>query len=239
MQYLHKKNQCFLGGNRNLCNKNCYFLTNLRYILYMDENQKDFERLKRAFNIKDGEDIWVFAYGSLMWNPDFVFEEVQPAHVCGYHRRFCLKCDYHRGKPEAHGLVLGLDRGGSCHGLAYRLAPQHLHKALSMLWKREMWVADAYLPRRVPVTINNDFENKIPACVFVSNPKSSYYYDEKCRKKAAEIISKANGLRGSNFEYLERTVHSLRDYDIHDPQIEDIYNHTLTSQDALVTAEIS
>jgi len=198
-------------------------------------DDKAFQALKAAFNIQDGEDIWVFAYGSLMWNPDFIFEDVQPAHICGYHRRFCLKCDYHRGRPENHGLVLGLDRGGSCQGLAYKLSVEHLTKALSMLWKREMWVEDAYLPRRVPVTLKNDLESKIKACVFVSNPQSSYYYNEKCRKKAADIIARANGLRGSNFEYLERTVLRLREYNIHDPQIEDIYTHTLTSQDALLS----
>lgn len=188
-----------------------------------------------AFKINPDEDIWIFAYGSLMWNPDFEYEDVKSAHICGYHRRFCLKCDHHRGNSETHGLVLGLDNGGSCRGLAYKISPQHLSEALSKLWKREMWVDHAYIPRRVPVTLNNDMENKVLACVFVSNKKSSYYYAEKCRKKAAEIISRARGLNGSNFEYLERTVHQLREFDIHDPQIEDVYTHTLTSEDALLT----
>ena len=98
-----------------------------------------------------------------------------------------------------------------------------------------MWVEDAYIPKRVPITLNNDLENKVLACVFISNKKSSYYFEEKCRKKAAEIIANANGLRGSNFEYLERTVHQLREFNIHDPQIEDIYKHTLTSEHALLT----
>ena len=170
-----------------------------------------------------------------MWRPDIEYVEVQPAHICGYHRRFCLKCDHHRGRPDNHGLVLGLDRGGSCHGLAYKISPEHLENALDMLWRREMWVEDAYLPRKVLVTLNTKPERKIQACVFISNPASDYYFTEQCRKKAAEIIARANGLRGSNFEYLEKTVHRLREYDIHDPQIEDIYNHTLTSQEALLT----
>lgn len=188
-----------------------------------------------AFKIQPNEDIWVFAYGSLMWNPEFEYETVKPAHVCGYHRRFCLKCDHHRGKPEKHGLVLGLDRGGSCRGLAYKISANNLSIALENLWKREMWVADAYLPKRVPVTLSDDQNTKVMACVFVSNSRSSYYFDEKCRKKAAEIISAADGLRGTNFEYLERTVKQLREFDIHDAQIEDIYKHTLTSQEALLT----
>ncbi len=188
-----------------------------------------------AFDIRPEDDIWVFAYGSLMWNPDFVYEDVKSAHICGYHRRFCIKCDYHRGQPDNHGLVLGLDSGGSCRGLAYRIAPQHLKEALAKLWKREMWVDDAYIPKRVPVTLENDMNRKILACVFVSNKHSSYYYEEKCRKKAAQIIAEAQGLRGSNFEYLEKTVHQLREFDIFDPQIEDIYKHTQTSEQALLT----
>lgn len=188
-----------------------------------------------AFQIKPEEDIWIFAYGSLMWNPDFKYEDVRSAHICGYHRRFCLKCDHHRGKPEKHGLVLGLDNGGSCRGLAYRITPAHMDEALSKLWKREMWVDDAYIPKRVPVTLDNDMDHRVLACVFVSNKKSSYYYDEKCRKTAARIIAEADGLRGSNFEYLERTVKQLREFNIHDPQIEDVYRYTITAEDALLT----
>lgn len=190
----------------------------------------------QAFKVKDNEDVWVFAYGSLMWNPEFIFEDMKPAHVCGYHRRFCLKCLHFRGTPAQPGLVLGLDRGGSCRGVAFKIAPQHLTAALNSLWEREMGNSDAYLPRRVPVVIDNDLEQKVMACVFVCNPQSGHYLESRCRKTAAGIIRDGQGIRGSNFEYLERTVKQLRDLNIHDAQIEDIYKHALQYSTAPVEA---
>src|ERR1051326_4577135 len=74
--------------------------------------------------------VWLFAYGSLMWNPDFAFAEARPGVLYGYHRSFCLYSRDYRGTPERPGLVLGLDRGGSCHGIAYRLPPDRVAESL-------------------------------------------------------------------------------------------------------------
>ena len=79
-----------------------------------------------------GEPVWLFAYGSLMWNPDFDFAEARPAFLYGYHRSFCLYSRDYRGTPERPGLVLGLDRGGSCHGIAYRLPPDRVAPSLDL-----------------------------------------------------------------------------------------------------------
>src|SRR5215213_5295427 len=84
------------------------------------------------------EPVWVFAYGSLMWNPDFDFAEARPAFLYGYHRGFCLYSRDYRGTPEQPGLVLGLDRGGSCHGIAYRLPADRVANSLDLIWAREM-----------------------------------------------------------------------------------------------------
>lgn len=181
----------------------------------------------QAFKIHENEDIWVFAYGSLMWNPEFIYEEMKPAHICGYHRRFCLKCLHFRGSPVQPGLVLGLDRGGSCRGVAFKIAPEHLKTALKSLWEREMGNSDAYLPKRVPVVLDNDLDNKVMACVFICNARSGHYLSSRCHMTAAEIIRDARGVRGTNFEYLERTVLQLRDMNIHDTQIEDVYKYAL------------
>ena len=84
------------------------------------------------------EPVWVFAYGSLMWNPELRFAERLPARVYGWHRGFCLYSPEYRGTREKPGLVLGLDRGGSCRGIAYRLAPATLAAEIDYLWTREM-----------------------------------------------------------------------------------------------------
>src|SRR5437588_8944484 len=84
------------------------------------------------------EPVWVFAYGSLMWNPEMQFAERRPALLRGYNRSFCLYSRDYRGTPERPGLVLGLDRGGSCRGIAYRLPEQGLGPAIDRVWAREM-----------------------------------------------------------------------------------------------------
>src|SRR5664279_5388359 len=94
---------------------------------------------------------WIFAYGSLLWNPLFPFVECRPALVRGRHRRFCLWSLASRGTTKAPGLVLGLDRGGSCHGVIYRLPAACARAELTLLWRREM-VVGAYHPRWVTVS---------------------------------------------------------------------------------------
>src|SRR3954454_17836488 len=84
------------------------------------------------------EPVWLFAYGSLMWNPDFDFAESRPAFLYGYHRSFCLYSRDYRGTPERPGLALGLDRGGSCHGIPYRLPPDRVAESLDRILAREM-----------------------------------------------------------------------------------------------------
>src|ERR1044071_12537 len=84
------------------------------------------------------EPVWIFAYGSLMWNPEMPFAERRPALLRGYHRSFCLYSRDSRGTPERPGLVLGLDRGGSCRGIAYRLPEEGLGAAIDRGWAREM-----------------------------------------------------------------------------------------------------
>src|SRR5438067_4138270 len=82
--------------------------------------------------------VWLFAYGSLMWNPEMPFAERRPALLRGYHRSFCLYSRDYRGTPERPGLVLGLDRGGACRGIVYRLPPEALGAAIDQVWAREM-----------------------------------------------------------------------------------------------------
>ena len=96
-------------------------------------------------------DVWIFAYGSLMWDPGFEHVEVRPARLGGYHRAFCVRSEVYRGTPDRPGLTLGLDRGGSCRGLAFRVAERDRDAAARYLEQREL-VEDIYFCRRVKLT---------------------------------------------------------------------------------------
>ena len=104
-------------------------------------------------------DWWVFAYGSLLWNPLFPFVEARPATLRGKHRRFCLWSLASRGTTKSPGLVLGLDQGGTCHGVVYRLPAECAHAELALLWRREM-VVGAYQPRWLRVRAVGASSNK-------------------------------------------------------------------------------
>lgn len=175
-----------------------------------------------AFEIKAGENIWVFAYGSLMWNPEFEYRTVVPAHLCGYHRRFCLYSYNYRGTEDNPGLVLGLDKGGSCKGVLFEIEHHHVADALPKLWSREMTPKDLYKAKKLPVLAHAPFNEKIEACTFVANRMHPDYCHSQCRDTASGLIKQAAGKRGPNIEYLENTVTYLRDMDIHDPLLEDL-----------------
>ena len=113
------------------------------------------------------EDVWIFGYGSLMWNPAFHFAERRPGMIRGWHRSFCLWTPMGRGTPDNPGLVLGLDRGGSCSGIAYRVAARDRDTELTLLWQREM-VADGYNARWV--TVRGE-AGDVRAITWVINPE--------------------------------------------------------------------
>ncbi len=182
-----------------------------------------YEQAIQAFNIKEDENIWVFGYGSLMWNPEFPYLQSIPAHLCGYHRRFCLSSNHHRGTEEAPGLVLGLDRGGSCRGIAFEIDHYHLKEVLPVLWSREMHgTLSFYKAKSVPILARGNMQEKISACTFIADRNHEYYFDNHCRDTAVEMIYNASGIRGSNLEYLQNTASSMRELGIYDPLLEDL-----------------
>ena len=163
-----------------------------------------------------GEDLWVFGYGSLMWDPGFPFTDRQPALLHGYHRRFCVYSHRYRGTPKVPGLVFGLDRGGSCRGLAFRVAAADVPDTLVYLWDREM-VSGVYKPslRRVRLP-----EAAVPACCFVVDRTHRQYCGGLALDEAAEVICRAQGLRGPNCDYLFNTIRHLQDLGIADRRLE-------------------
>ncbi|HEY6895013.1 MAG TPA: gamma-glutamylcyclotransferase [Rhodanobacteraceae bacterium] len=163
-----------------------------------------------------GAGWWVFAYGSLLWNPLFPFVEARRASLHGLHRRFCLWSLASRGKPDAPGLVLALDRGGSCRGVVYRLPAPCAMDELHLLWRREM-VTGAYAPRWLHVESEG---RSVIALGFVVRRDHPQYTRKLTIDEQAEVIAHACGAFGSSADYLERTRVSLATHGIVDPYLE-------------------
>jgi cation transport protein ChaC len=156
--------------------------------------------------------VWIFAYGSLMWHPDFDFAEARPAFLYGYHRRFCIYSRDYRGTPEQPGLVLGLDRGGSCHGIAYRLPPGQVGASLDRIWAREM-TGRVYEMR--PVALRTA-AGRLTGHACVVRRASPDYTGRLSADEAARLLAAAAGGRGTGREYLANTVRHLEELGIRD-----------------------
>jgi glutathione-specific gamma-glutamylcyclotransferase len=176
-----------------------------------------------------GAGWWVFAYGSLLWNPLFPFAESRRASLHGLHRRFCL---WSRGKPSAPGLVLGLDRGGSCLGVVYRLPAPCALDELHLLWRREM-VTDAYAPRWLHVDCEG---RRLVALGFVVKRDHAQYAGHLTIEAQADVVAQACGAFGSSADYLERTRVSLATHGVVDLYLERLAARVATKGCAAVTA---
>jgi cation transport protein ChaC len=162
-----------------------------------------------------GPDIWVFGYGSLIWNPLITYEEKQFGHVYGYHKRFCLWTRLGRGSPEDPGLVLALDRGGSVRGVVFRIAAKHAAQEMDILWRREM-VNNSYDPKWVNVHTDNGVKT---ALGFVIRQDSPGFAKRMPDETMAEIIAKATGFLGPCCHYLFETADALNKAGINDPKL--------------------
>ncbi len=167
--------------------------------------------------LKDG-DIWVFGYGSLMWRPGFPHLEVAPALLHGYHRAFCIYSVHHRGSRERPGLILGLDRGGSCRGRAFRVAAADAEATIAYLDDREL-VTHVYRRRTIPVVISG---GRIATVCYVADPGHEQYAGTLPPAEAASIILGAEGVSGNNPDYLRSTVKHLDELGIADGPIHEL-----------------
>ncbi|WP_420563139.1 gamma-glutamylcyclotransferase [Thalassobaculum sp.] len=161
-------------------------------------------------------DVWLFGYGSLIWNPAIEFAEQRCATVRGLHRRFCLRTELGRGTPDQPGLVLGLDRGGVCRGVAFRIPREHAETELEIVWRREM-VTYAYRPRWLKAQTD---QGPIDVLGFVINRSSERYCGQLPEDEAADTIAKACGFLGPCCEYLFNTVSHLRELGMPDAGLE-------------------
>lgn len=163
--------------------------------------------------------LWIFAYGSLMWQPDFPVAEARVARAVGWQRSFCMWSIHHRGTPEVPGLVLALDRadGGTCDGLALRVAPGAEDQTLAMVRDREL-VSSAYLEVTLPLTLRDG--GTAEALAYVIDPGHVQYTGALDREEQARIIARSCGGRGRNCDYLWSTVGHLTDLGIADPDLD-------------------
>ena len=162
--------------------------------------------------------VWLFAYGSLIWNPALRFTRRCFARVHGWHRRFCLSTIAGRGTPEAPGLVLGLDRGGACAGAAFHVAEEWVEEELTLLWQREM-LSGSYAPRWVPLRASDGrlFGRGIAFTIARGGP---FYAGALSEDEVVCRLATARGALGSSADYLFHTRDGLRSLGIRDPTVE-------------------
>lgn len=170
------------------------------------------------FDHPAGTDLWVFAYGSLMWNPGFGFVEQREGLLRGYHRGFCIYSHQHRGTPERPGAVLGLDRGGSCRGRVYRVAAGQVAAVLDYLWQREMTYR-VYIPRRLRVVTPT---GDVQALTFTADPGHVQYCGRLDLEGTAALIRQGVGQSGRNVDYLASLIEHLAELGIHDQGLREL-----------------
>jgi cation transport protein ChaC len=164
-------------------------------------------------------DLWVFAYGSLMWRPGFDFLERRPARLVGAHRALCVYSFVHRGTPEKPGLVLGLDRGGNCRGIAYRVASGNRDKTVDYLRGREQ-VTLVYRETTRAVWLDDDPQQRVPALCYMVDRGHRQYAGRLPLERQLHFVRQGHGRSGNNRDYVLATVEEIeaqgyRDADLH------------------------
>ncbi len=166
-----------------------------------------------------GEPVWLFAYGSLIWNPLFKFEEQRCAVLHDWHRSFCIRLLAGRGSHSTPGRMLALKAGGQSTGIAFRLAEKDLHEELWLVWVREM-VHGLYRP--VWGTIDLASGQAVRSLAFVAETTHPQYEGDAPLESTAQAIATARGHLGSNVDYLLQLEGALSAHDLHDPYIKDL-----------------
>ena len=175
-----------------------------------DEFHASLERILDGWNPARG--LWVFGYGSLIWNPLFKFVEHKLATIHGFHRCFCLRSRLGRGSLDKPGLMLGLEFGGCCNGVAFRIAADKARHELTLIWRREM-VLGSYAPRWVMTRVG---KWKLRAIAFVVNHDHPHYAGKLPSGTIVRTLATAHGRFGSGADYLYQTVDCLASNGIHD-----------------------
>jgi cation transport protein ChaC len=162
---------------------------------------------------------WIFAYGSLMWRPGFPYEEARHARLIGYRRCFCIYSMHHRGTPQRPGLVLGLDRGGTSEGIAYRISGANYAAIVHYLREREQ-VSGVYREVNVAVALLGGTEREVMALTYVVERAHPSYAGRLTLARQARLIRGASGLSGINLDYLISTLRHLAELGIRERDLE-------------------
>ena len=166
-------------------------------------------------------DLWVFGYGSLMWRPGFAFEEARRARLIGYRRCFCIYSVHHRGTPKRPGMVLGLDRGGACSGIVYRVRADKAAETIAYLRSREQ-VNGVYREAHLPVEITEGDNREVTALAYIVERAHPSYAGQLPLVRQARLIRGGQGISGVNLDYLISTLRHLGELGIREPELERI-----------------
>lgn len=169
-------------------------------------------------------DLWVFGYGSLMWAPGFSYRQKALGRIHGYHRALCILSTRYRGTKRKPGLVMGLCRGGSCWGMAYRVHSARVRHALARLWKREM-PRRVYAPRLLQVQLGSG--RQVRALAFLADPTHPAYVRELDLHGRARLVAQGIGQRGPCVDYIRKTLDHMRELGVSDPHLERILHAAL------------
>ncbi len=184
----------------------------------MDHDAREANRMQ----VLDGrlnQHLWVFAYGSLIWDPGIYLDQIRHARVAGWHRSFCMKLEGGRGKPQQPGLMAALDRGGTCEGTVFRIPADLVNSETEILWMREMF-SGTYSPAFVTAETP---QGTVEALTFIMDRRNRRYVPGLNTDEAARIIARAEGNLGPNFEYLDQLVLHLAELRMDDPAMTDLH----------------
>ncbi|WP_193177175.1 gamma-glutamylcyclotransferase [Oricola nitratireducens] len=188
---------------------------------YSDE-EREASRAEALAGNRD-RDLWVFAYGSLMWDPAFRFAEVRRAHVPGYARRFILKDILGgRGTRDAPGLMAALDKGPGCEGLLFRIVHDHVEEETEVLWRREK-VGPAYIPTFVDAVVSGE---RVPALAFVADHEAELIDASLTRDEQIHYLATGTGFLGTSLEYLENIASHFAALGIEDEDVSALLRDT-------------
>jgi cation transport protein ChaC len=164
----------------------------------------------------ENSELWVFGYGSLMWRPGFDYLERAQAKLIGLHRSLCVYSHVHRGTPERPGLVLGLDRGGACRGIAYRVAAEKREETIDYLRAREQ-VTSVYLEVHRRITLEKPGDPVVQAVTYVVDRGHTQYAGRLSPDQQLHIVRQGHGQSGANPDYVKNTVKAIEDQGFRDP----------------------
>lgn len=171
-----------------------------------------------------GKGFWLFAYGSLMWNPDFPYVEKRHARVFGYHRALCIYSWVYRGTEENPGLVFGLDRGGSVNGMAFRIRAKDANAVYQKVYAREM-PTGVYKPRWCSCFFTSKAGRPVDALAFVAEPNHRQYAGNLTLRDTIKLIETGKGIGGPCLDYVKSTINHMKTLGITDTYCVELNAH--------------